>query len=73
MGYSIHAGQVTVADGTEMMDPRIERVLTNDPGTGVMRHADAGYPTAVDCAREQDLIIPMLTTEKEQEMRNNGI
>jgi len=67
MGYSIHAGQVTVADGTEMMDSRIERVLTNDPGTGVMRHADAGYRTAIDCAREQDLTIPMLTEEKEQE------
>src|SRR5207244_2470437 len=51
MGYSLHAGQVTVADGTKEMDRRIERVLTNDPGLGVMRHADAGYAKAQQVAR----------------------
>ncbi|MEK7857584.1 MAG: urocanate hydratase [Elusimicrobiota bacterium] len=58
MGYSLHAGQVTVADGTKAMDRRLERVLTNDPGLGVARHADAGYALAAKTARRQGLKIP---------------
>ncbi len=59
IGYSQHAGQVTVADGTKEMAARIERVLTNDPGIGVARHADAGYPEAVAFARRSGVKIPM--------------
>ncbi len=61
MGYSQHAGVVIVCDGTDAAARRIERVLWNDPATGVMRHADAGYAEAVACAREQGLNLPMLT------------
>jgi len=60
MGYSLHSGQVTVVDGTPEAGAAAERVLTNDPGTGVMRHADAGYDEAVDCANERGIDIPML-------------
>ena len=60
MGYSQHSGMVIVADGTDAAAKRLERVLTNDPGTGVMRHADAGYDIAVDCAKEQGLHLPMV-------------
>ncbi len=60
MGYSQHAGMVIVADGSEDAARRLERVLWNDPATGVMRHADAGYEIAVDCAREQRLDLPMV-------------
>ena len=60
MGYSQHSGVVIVADGSEAADRRLQRVLWNDPGTGVMRHADAGYDIARDCAREQGLHLPML-------------
>ncbi len=60
MGYSLHAGQVSVADGTDDAARRLNRVLTNDPGLGVARHVDAGYAEAVDTARECDLHIPML-------------
>jgi urocanate hydratase len=60
IGRSIHAGQVTVADGTELAAQKIERVLTNDPGTGVMRHVDAGYERAAEVARERGLRVPML-------------
>jgi urocanate hydratase len=60
IGYSQHAGMVIVCDGTEAADRRLERVLTNDPASGVMRHADAGYDIAVDCAREHGLNLPML-------------
>jgi urocanate hydratase len=60
MGYSLHAGQVTVADGTEMAARKIERVLNNDPALGVARHADAGYELAQKTAREQGIRIPML-------------
>ncbi|HYH20498.1 MAG TPA: urocanate hydratase [Azospirillum sp.] len=60
MGYSQHAGMVIVADGTDAAARRLERVLTNDPATGVMRHADAGYEIARQCAREQGLTLPML-------------
>jgi urocanate hydratase len=60
IGRSIHAGVVVVADGTDQGRRRLELVLTNDPGTGVMRHADAGYPTAVETARSRGLDLPML-------------
>ena len=60
MGYSQHAGMVIVADGTDDAARRLERVLWNDPGTGVMRHADAGYEIAIDCASEQGLDLPMV-------------
>jgi urocanate hydratase len=60
MGFSQHSGMVIVCDGSEAADRRIARVLHNDPATGVMRHADAGYAIAVDCAREQGLDLPML-------------
>ena len=58
MGYSQHAGMVIVADGTPEAAKRLERVLWNDPATGVMRHADAGYEIAIDCAREKGLDLP---------------
>ena len=58
MGYSQHAGMVIVADGTPEAASRLERVLWNDPATGVMRHADAGYPEALDCARDKGLDLP---------------
>jgi urocanate hydratase len=58
MGYSLHSGQVVLADGTDEAAARVGRVLWNDPGTGVMRHADAGYEIAKDCAREQGLDLP---------------
>ena len=60
MGYSQHAGMVIVADGTDDAARRLERVLWNDPATGVMRHADAGYDDAIACAREQGLDLPMI-------------
>jgi urocanate hydratase len=59
MGRSIHAGQVTVADGTDLAAQKIERVLTNDPGMGVIRHVDAGYPEAEQAAAERGVRIPM--------------
>ncbi len=61
IGYSIHAGMVIVADGTDAGDRRLARVLTADPGTGVMRHADAGYPLAIETARERGVDLPMVT------------
>ena len=64
MGFAQHAGMVVVCDGSAEADRRLERVLTNDPGTGVMRHADAGYAEAVDCARENGLNLPMLGTSE---------
>jgi urocanate hydratase len=60
MGYSLHAGVVICCDGTREMDERIERVLTCDPGMGVIRHADAGYEEAIACAREKGVRVPML-------------
>jgi urocanate hydratase len=60
MGFSQHAGMVIVADGTQEAAKRLERVLTNDPATGVMRHADAGYEEAIECAREKGLNLPMV-------------
>ena len=60
MGYSLHAGMVIVADGTDAADLRLERVLTSDPGMGVVRHADAGYQLAIDVAKEKGVDIPGL-------------
>jgi urocanate hydratase len=59
IGYSIHAGMVVVADGSETAARRLERVLTGDPGTAVMRHADAGYPEAIAAARQRGVDLPM--------------
>jgi urocanate hydratase len=59
IGRSIHAGQVSVADGTELAAAKLERVLTNDPGTGVLRHVDAGYERAVEVAHERGVRVPM--------------
>ncbi|MGH8410168.1 MAG: urocanate hydratase, partial [Pseudomonas sp.] len=61
MGFSQHSGMVIVCDGTDEAAERIARVLHNDPATGVMRHADAGYQIAIDCAKEQGLNLPMIT------------
>jgi urocanate hydratase len=63
MGRSIHAGQVTVADGTALAGEKVRRVLTNDPGMGVIRHVDSGYDIAKDVARERHVHVPMLDTE----------
>jgi len=63
MGRSIHAGQVAVADGTALAGEKLHRVLTNDPLTGVARHADAGYPEALRTARRQGVRIPMQENE----------
>jgi len=60
IGYSLHAGMVVVADGTDEAEWRLERVLTNDPATGIMRHVDAGYDLAIKTAREKDVKIPMM-------------
>jgi urocanate hydratase len=60
MGYSQHAGLVIVCDGTPEADKRIARVLWNDPASGVMRHADAGYESAIECAEEFGLNLPMI-------------
>jgi len=60
IGYSIHAGMVAVADGSDSADRRLQRVLTADPGTGVMRHADAGYELAIETARERGIDLPMI-------------
>src|ERR1700741_2562496 len=59
IGYSLHAGQVVVADGTEMMAKRIERALTTDPGMGVIRHVDAGYDEAMEFAKKTGVKVPM--------------
>jgi urocanate hydratase len=63
IGYAQHAGMVVVADGTEPTGRRLERVLTTDPGLGVIRHADAGYPRAVEVAREKGIRMPMDPTQ----------
>ncbi len=63
IGNSIHAGMVVVADGTDEMAERLERVLTTDPGTGVMRHVDAGYPEAIEAARRLGFVPPMTSGE----------
>jgi urocanate hydratase len=63
MGKSIHAGQVCVADGTALAAERVRRVLTADPGMGVVRHADAGYSEAIDAAQRLGVRMPMLDPE----------
>jgi urocanate hydratase len=60
MGFSQHAGMVIVCDGSVEADARLARVLWNDPATGVMRHADAGYEAAIACASEHNLVLPMV-------------
>lgn len=60
MGFSQHSGVVIVCDGSDEAAVRIARVLHNDPATGVMRHADAGYDIAISCAKEKQLDLPML-------------
>ncbi|WP_105993223.1 urocanate hydratase [Staphylococcus simulans] len=67
MGYSLHAGMVVVADGLERADARLGRVLTSDPGMGVVRHADAGYDIAIDTAKEKGVDIPMLKEQDSNE------
>jgi urocanate hydratase len=62
MGFSQHSGMVIVCDGSDDAAERIARVLTNDPAPGVMRHADAGYESAIDCARQQGLNLPGVTS-----------
>jgi len=64
IGYSLHAGMVVVADGSEEAAGRLERVLTSDPGLGVVRHADAGYQRAVQVARERGIRMPMLPDDR---------
>ncbi|MCL6522976.1 MAG: hypothetical protein K6U79_11490, partial [Firmicutes bacterium] len=59
IGYALHAGMVVVCDGTEEADERLRRVLTTDPGLGVVRHADAGYERALEVARERGVRLPM--------------
>ena len=66
IGYSLHAGMVIVADGTRDADERLERVLTTDPGLGVVRHADAGYPEAIAAARRHGIQMPMLGASEER-------
>jgi urocanate hydratase len=60
MGRSIHSGQVSVADGTALAAEKLQRVLTNDPGMGVIRHVDAGYDRAVEVAHEKHVHVPMM-------------
>jgi urocanate hydratase len=60
IGYSLHAGQVVVCDGSKEMDNRIDRVLTNDPAMGVFRHVDAGYDIAIKFAKKNKVKIPMI-------------
>jgi urocanate hydratase len=66
IGYSQHAGMVVVADGTELAAQKLDRVLTTDPGMGVARHVDAGYPRAVEVARQRGVRIPMLAENEER-------
>jgi urocanate hydratase len=69
IGNSIHAGMVIVADGSKEMAKRLERVLTNDPGIGIARHADAGYEEAIKNARKKGIKIPMLKDKKKEERK----
>ena len=64
MGYSMHAGQVIVADGTDEAARRIERTLTSDPGMGVIRHVDAGYEKAIEVANERGVQIPLFSNKE---------
>jgi urocanate hydratase len=61
IGYSLHAGMVVVADGSPAAAVRLQRVLTSDPGMGVLRHVDAGYDDAIRCARERGVSVPGMT------------
>jgi len=72
IGNSLHAGQVIVADGTPEMRVRLERVLTNDPGIGVARHADAGYDSAIDTAVRQGIQLPMVGADHRRVGTGNG-
>ena len=67
IGYSIHAGLVVVADGSDEMKVRLDRCLTNDPGTGVARHVDAGYGSAMKVARDRGVKIPMMHADSKRE------
>ena len=67
IGRSIHAGQVGVADGTDLAAAKLERLLTNDPGMGVLRHADAGYSRAVEVAQERGVRVPMTPVVRDGE------
>ena len=60
IGRSIHAGQVGLADGTDLAEQKLERLLTNDPGLGVLRHVDAGYDRAIEVADERGVRVPMM-------------
>jgi urocanate hydratase len=71
IGYSLHAGQVIVADGTPEAAARLERVLTSDPGMGVVRHVDAGYERAVDVASERGVKIPMVPCDAERRQQHS--
>ena len=73
IGNSLHAGQVIVADGTPEMRLRLERVLTNDPGIGVARHADAGYETAIRTAKEKGIQLPMMARGQEERMAGTRV
>ena len=73
IGYSQHAGMVVVADGTELAAQKLERVLTTDPGMGVARHVDAGYPRAIEVARERGVRIPMLEPPRSVDRRANAV
>jgi len=66
IGYSIHAGLVVVADGSDMARDKIRRVLNNDPGSGVVRHADAGYDIAIETAKKKGIWMPMLGITREK-------
>ena len=67
IGYSIHAGMVVVADGTREAERKLLRVLTTDPGTGVMRHTDAGYEEAIGTAKEKGIKIPGVTVHQRED------
>ena len=71
IGRSIHAGQVTVADGTALAAEKLERVLTNDPAMGVIRHVDAGYDRAAEVASDRDVAIPMRIGDENSPARNS--
>ena len=70
IGYSLHAGQVSVADGSAEAAKRLNRVLTNDPGIGVARHVDAGYDEAIETARAKGVHVPMLEAPGADETRD---
>ena len=73
MGYSQHAGMVIVADGSDAAARRLARVLVNDSGSGVMRHADAGYETAIACARRNHLDLPMVLQDENLSLQGTAV